>query len=200
MIALYIVLGVFLFLTLILISSISVNISIIDDIRITVGFWFFRFKIFPFNEKKLKEKKPTESEKQNYLKKMISEKGFLGTVGELISVAKVILKKFGNTAKHIRVRKFFLWIVAASADPSDTGILYGSLCGIVFPALSAFQYLLKWNDRETKVSVTSDFLKEKPDLALECKLKLRVYHIVVLGLGTLLELVKRRINLSDDKK
>lgn len=199
MLALYIILGVVLFITLILISSISVCISIIDDLRITVRFWFLRFNIFPFEKKKPKENKPTDSEKQNYLKKLISENGFLGAVSELISIAKVILKKMGKTSKHIRVRKFFLWIVAASEDPSDTGVLYGSLCGIIFPALRAFQSLLKWNDRKTKVSVTSDFLREKPDFALECKLKLRVYYIVVLGLGVLFELVKRKINMSNYK-
>ncbi len=202
MIVLYVVLGIILFFTLILTSSISVNVSIIDDIKVTVGIWFFKFKIFPADDKnknKRKTKKSTEVDKPNYLKKMIAEKGFLGTVGELISITKVMLNKLGKAAKHIRVKKFFLWIVAASNDPADTGVLYGSLCGVVFPALRSFQSLFKWNDRKTKVSLTSDFLREKPDFALECKIKLRVCHIVVLGLGVLFELIKRKISSSDNQ-
>ena len=198
--ALYIISGIILFIVLILISSVSVHVSIIEDLRVTVGFWFFRFNVFPLKSKQFKMKKSTEGEKQNYLKKMISEKGFFKTVNELIFIAKVIIKKLGKTAKHIRVKKFFLWIVAASGDPSNTGILFGRLCGIVFPALRGFQSILKWNDRRTKVSITSDFLREKPDFALECKIKLRVYHIVSLGLGVLFELVRRKINNTSDGK
>ncbi len=198
MIALYIIGALVLLILLILFSSVSVYVSNSENLSVKVGFWFLRFKVFPVKDKaKVKKKsKQEEKTKDNAIKRMISEKGVVATVGELAAIGKTILTKAGQAAKHIRVKKLYFLVTAASGDPAKTAVVYGSLCSVVFPALNGFQSLLKFNDRKTKVSVLSDFNSETPIVELDLKIKLRIWFILKAALGVLLQLVRRKMKES----
>ena len=196
MIALYILLGILALLMLVLISSVTVLVHIDDDAEIKVGFWFLRFKVFPLKDKKVKKKanKSHKPKEDGYIKKLIEQNGIVGAVSELLSVVKIVLKKAGKAARHIRVRRCSFLITAASEDAATTAVRYGALCATVFPALKGLQDLLKWNDRKTKVSVVSDFNSDKPTIYLDLKVKLRLCFIVSAAFGVLLALIKRKVS------
>ncbi len=195
MIALYIACALFLLFLLLLISSVSVFVTNSDKLSVKIGFLFLRFNVYPNNERKkhLNKEKVTEKEKDNAIKRLIAEKGIVSAVGELASIGKIILEKTGKAAKHIRVKKFYFLVTAASHDPAKTAVVYGSLCAIVFPALKGFQNLLKFNDRKTKVSVLSDFNSQSSTIELDIKVKLRLWFIVRLAVGVLFEIIRRKV-------
>lgn len=196
MIALYILLGIFALLFLVLISSVTVLVHIDDDAEVKVGFWFLRFRVFPVKDKKAEKKvKRSHKLKENgYIKKLIEQNGIVGAVSELFSVVKTVLKKAGKAARHIRVKRCSLLVTAASDDAATTAVRYGTLCATVFPALKGLQSLVKWNDRKTKVSVVSDFNSDKPTLYLDAKLKLRLCFIVGAAFGVMFELIKKKVS------
>lgn len=203
MIALYIIGAIVLLVFLLLISSVSVFVKYSDELSVKVGFWFFRFNTYPADKsKKRKSKKiPHKSKNDNLIMKLIAEKGLVAAISEIASIVKILLVKAGKTAKHIRVKKFYFLVTAASADPAKTAVLYGSLCSVVFPALKGFQEIMKFNDRRTKVLVLSDFNNDSPTVEIDLKLKLRVWFILKAAFGVLIQLIKRKIkgNISNAK-
>ena len=200
MIALYIIGGIVLLIIILLMSSVSLRCIFDDDITVKAGYLFVRKTVVPTPDKKHEKKKKTDTEppKKNYIKQLIEEKGLAAALSELGTVAKVFLQKAGRAAKHIRVKKFDMLAVAASYDPAKTAVEYGALCAAVFPMLSGFQQLLKWNEKNTRVSVQSDFCSEKPTFFLDFKIKLRLWFILKAGIGVLWTLIKLKISKATE--
>ena len=153
MIALLIVLGILAGIALLLLSSVSFKICLDGDVQLIIRYLFIKKKV-PYKPEKVKkaemedqkgtDRKPKKSEP--YLKKSIREKGIAATVSELSDVLFAILKKLGNIIRHIRVRRFRLNITAAADDPAVTAIEYGSICAVVFPAVSVLKNSMKFNE------------------------------------------------------
>ena len=201
MIVLYIIGCIAALLVLLLLASVSVRCRFDDDISVKVGFLFIRKRVLPTHKPDEEEEKPEEPHppKKNYVKQMIEEKGVVAALTELAGIAKALLQKAGSAAKHIRVKRFDMLVVAASDDPAKTAVEYGVLCGTVFPLLSGFQQLLKWNNKKTSVSVKSNFCSENPTLLLDMKLKLRLWFIVKAVFGVFWILIKQKIKASSSQ-
>ena len=196
MIALYILGGLALLIFLTMFSSVSVSCRVDDDVNAKIRYLFLTFKI-PKHSKKRKKKSsdtPKKQAKPSYIKQLIEQNGLLGAVKELLFIVKTILSRGFKMAHHIRVKRFKTVVTAASDDPARTAVEYGALCSVVFPALSGFQSLMKWNDRKTEVVVNSDFCTDKPTLFIDFKIKLRLFFIVKAGLSVIIALVKRKIS------
>ena len=193
MTALYIISSIILILVLLLVSSIKLKISVSKDISVTASYLFFKYRILP----KDKSKKPSQKDKKrpfDSLKKLVKENGFVGAVKEVLGIFKAIIKAIGKSAKHIRVKRFDLRIVAASDDPAKTGIEYGALCAVVFPTVKALQDTFKWNNNHTRVFIDSDFSGVEPKIMLESELKLKVWYIICVGFNVLIDVVKKRLS------
>ena len=195
MIALYILGALALLIFLLLFSSVSVSCRIDDDVKVKIRYLFIKFNLPKHRKSKKSQAKntPKKQTKSNYIKQLIEQNGLLGAIKELLFIVKTILSRGFKMAHHIRVKRFNMLVTAASDDPAKTAVEYGALCSIVFPALSGFQSMMKWNDRKTEVVVNSDFCTDKPTLFIDFKIKLRLYFIVIAGLSVILALVKRKI-------
>lgn len=192
MIALYIFLAILLILILILLSNVSFFALLNDEISVYFRFWFLKFTILPKKVRKSTKKVNSQQNKKISIKKMIQEKGIIATVSELISVLDVFLKEIGKISSHLKVRRFNLKAVVASSDPAETGLLYGSLCGIIFPAFRTLQTQFKFNENKTRIVVDSDFSKEESEFNLSLKCNLRLVHLLIFGLSVLFELIRRK--------
>ena len=193
MIALHILGAVALLIFLLLFSSVSVSCRVDDEVKVKIRYLFLKFNL-PKHRKKSKNKAKTTQTNISYIKQLIEQNGLLGAIKELLFIVKTILSRGIKMAHHIRVKRFDMVVTAASDDPAKTAVEYGALCSVVFPALSGFQSLMKWNDRKTKVLVNSDFCVEKPTLLIDFKIKLKLFFIVKAGLSVILALVRRKIS------
>ncbi len=196
MVALYIIGGILLILLFLLLSSVTVIGTVNENVNIKVGFLCFRKTVVPTDEiSKKKKKKSAENDinKPNKIREMIDKNGLVATIRELAETVKVILIRLKKTVKHIRIGKFSCVITVASGDPLKTALLYGETSAVVFPLLRGFQELFKWNDRNTKLLVQSDFCGESSKIELDFKLKLRLVHIVTAAFGVLISLIKAKI-------
>lgn len=205
MTALYIVLGILLFLALVLFSSISLKVSIDENFSMVLKFWFIKVKI-P-SDKKSKPKKPKkESQKEaentpkkGYFKQSIEKKGLSATLSEISDVLKIVLSEFDGLLKHFRISDFKLLINVASDDPAKTAIEYGTVCSVVFPLVRLIEVKTKLSRNGTKVTVNSDFTSEKPELKFNLKGKLMVAHILCSGLRLLKILVQLKMDEQNNK-
>lgn len=196
MIALYILGAVAFLVFLLLFSSVSVKCRVDDGVKLEIRYLIFKFK--PQKHRKSRKNRAKDSKKAlnkpNYIKQLIEENGLLGAIKELTFIVKTVLSRAVDTAHHIRVKRFNMVVTAASDDPAKTAVEYGALCSVVFPALSGFQSMMKFNDRKTEVVVNSDFCATKPTLFIDFKLKIRLFFILKAGLSVIIELVKRKID------
>ncbi len=196
MIVLYILAGIALLIVFVLASSISVYLKLSDGFSVKLGFWCFRFDLTDYIEKKSnaeKQKKAEDTDKKNYIKRLIEQKGLVSALSELLGIAKVIIARLGKLAAKVRIRRFLIKLTVASPDPAKTAFEYGTACALVFPAVNGFQQLFKWNGRKTDVTVDSDFSSDTPTVSLDLKLKLRLGSIVKAGLDILIKLVKIKV-------
>ena len=196
MIAFYILGAIALLIFLLLFSSVSVKCRVDDDVHVKIRYLCFTFSV-PKHKKKSKDKaigSKKAKDKPSYIKQLIEQNGLLGAIKELLFIVKTILSRGIKMAHHIRVKRFDMVVTAASDDPAKTAVEYGALCSVIFPALSGFQGLMKWNDRKTNVLVNSDFCTEKPSLFVDFKIKLRLFFIAKAGLSVIFALVKRKIS------
>ena len=206
MTVLYVLLGIALFLIFLLISSVSIKCNISEEINVKLRYLLYNKTLFPLENKSKREKRKEfntddiEKIKPGKLRQMIDEKGLFETIGELTETLKIIISKFGNAAKHIRVRKCYLTVNVASSDPANTAVEYGLVCSVVYPAVSGFQELLKWHRKKTVISVNSDFCSEKPSIDIDLKIKLRLWFIIKLGLGILCTLIKIKFKDAFNKQ
>lgn len=190
-------------------ASVSVRVRIDDEIKIKIRYLFVGISLPKQEKEPEKEEQPKEEAKEETEPKekkkgavgqLIEEQGLSGALSELSAALKSLLKKVGRLVGHIRVRRFKLLAVAASTDPAVTAVEYGAVCAAVFPLLSGLQSAMKWNTGKTEASVKSDFLSDKPEFMLDTKVKLRVWFILVAGVGALLELIKLKMKMSTQNK
>lgn len=197
MIALYILSGVLVLCLLLLFSSVSLKALYTTDFLAEVKFWFVKFK-FPkdkSNKKPKTQQKEKQSEKkQNYISKLIEEKGILSAVNEIADIVKSICSEFGKLLKHIRVNKFSLAINVASDDPAVTAVEYGSICAVVYPMVRLIEANTKFNHKSTKVDVNSDFVSTSPSLDFDVEIKIRLVFILAAALKIFIKLVKNKMN------
>lgn len=204
MIPVYILSGLLGLILLLLFSNVTLKISFYDDFKVSVGFWFLNFKVYPEKPKKQKPKevkKVTKEKPKSKLKQLIEKNGLKDTLSTIFNTVKIILNALNKIASHIRIRRLKLYVTAASGDPALTGVEYGALCAVVFPFIKFLQDFVKLNERGADVSVKSDFLADKPKFELRTVIKLRVIYILKFGISALIQLVKENIvKLNEEPK
>ncbi len=209
MILLYILLGVLALLALILLSSASAEVKVADDFTTTVKFWFLKLTFPSKKPKKGKNKPKTEADvkeekakekKPGFIKKMIDEKGVTSAIGELFAVLKSILTEFGRLTKHIRIKRFKLFVNVATEDPALTAVEYGAVCTVVFPAVRFVEDNTKLNRKKTEVFVNSDFISGQSKIEIDAKVKIRVIFLLCFAIKALIQLVKLKLNNQPSKQ
>ncbi len=188
MTALYIVLGIFLLLALILLSSITLKITYSSDFSFVLSYGLIKYKFASKNKRgknKAKKKKAQteskDSKKNGYIKQSIESKGLAATVTELAEIIVTLFSEFGGLLEHLRIKKFKLFLNVASSDPAATAVEYGTVCAVVYPLVRLVEQKTVLSRKGTRVIVNSDFNSQKSELEFELKGKLRVICLLASG-------------------
>lgn len=161
MIVLYIIGGVLLLLLLLLLIPVSVCITANDNLCLVVKYLFFKYSFEP----EIGEKEDDKQEKDDggTIKNSIKKKGIVTTVKELMQLAKSAVKNVVWLIKKITIKKLSAFISVADGDAAQTGITYGAVCSVVYPALGFLGTLTDISKCNVKVLADFDSAESKID-------------------------------------
>ena len=154
MTALYIILGILLFLFLICLIRVQVFLLYTQDVHLTLKVLFYKKALVPSEKKdghkKKKEKKEKKQEpeepkekkkdkkekKPGYLGRLKAKKGLSGIVSLFVEIAKLAGGLLKGLFSHIVIKRLNVGIALNSGDAASTAIMYGKLCSAVYPAVN----------------------------------------------------------------
>ena len=219
MIVLYVLLGIFALLMLVLSFRITLNGEFFDEFKLNVQWLFLKIKIIPSQNKKDKPPKkdkpvvkneeevveetlePTEK-KENIFLKFYNNQGYDGVVQLVKNVADSLGKMMSSLKKHIILRELYLWMTVSSGDAAQTAIDYGSLCQTIFPALSFICSNL--TVKKYDVEIEPDFIGIKNNAQFAFSVSVRpifiLNAIIVLAIRLVFKVViKFLLGIKDSK-
>lgn len=187
MTALFIILGIIVFILLLLFLPISVFLSVKDDFKVIVR--FSGIKVFDSSKPKKEKTKPqdTENETQkeqkkenklvNTFKNKKEESGIVGAIKYFGGIAKIILGKLVWFLKKLKFDHIRLNLSVSSEDAADTAIMYGTICTALYPVLSLITSNASVKYKE--INISADFNKTAIILDLSFCVKLRLIYALV---------------------
>ena len=208
MTALFIILGIILFVFLLLILPVCVCLELKDGFNASVK--YSGIKVFDTaKQKKQKHKeKPTKTPKED-VPKQKKENKFLslfnkkkekhGTVGAIKyfgEFVKSVLKKLIWFIKKLKFDRIRLNLSISSDDAANTAILYGTVCTAVYPALSLITSNASVKYKE--INISADFNKTAIAADFSLCVKLRLIYAVIVLLKVYSEY--RKMIKEEDKK
>jgi len=219
MTALIIIGAIVLFFAFILSLRGKLTVAYSDEITLTLNILFVKIRILPKRdkrkkvrsmskkgaeklEKKLASKKAKKEEKklrrkqQHEDEKKEGKKKSLSDILDVIElVTKIAKKALGAFWGHLRIDVARFKIKVATDDAATTAIAYGAIS-------QAAAYLFEFLRNEKKVKglkradtdISCDFLSDSTEADINISFSLRVWHILHIGLASLIELIKHKIN------
>lgn len=221
MTALIIIGAIILFFALILSLKGKLTVAYSDEISLTLKILFVKINILPRKderkrvrsmskkeaerlerrltkkkekkeEKRIRRKQQHKDENKNKEKKTLSD--ILDVVTLVTKIAKTALGAFWG---HLRIDVAKFKIKVATDDAASTAIAYGAVS-------QAVAYLFEFLKNEKKVKglkkaqtdISCDFLSDTPEADINISFSLRVWHILHIGLASLIELIKHKINAA----
>ncbi len=212
MTALYIILGILLFLLVILSLPVNIYAEYKDSFSLWVRWLFVKIYIYPPADKKKKkpkkEKKPKEEKpqeeapkeesatpaepKENFIKTFYNNQGVPGILELISNVAKKLGAGLKGIGRSFYIRRLWLRINVGGGNSADAAISYGKMCSGVYPAMG---YILSVvHSKNCSVKVQPDFLGGKTEGAFYLHLATIPSKLIgaalVMGIKLLIELIK----------
>ena len=209
MTAIYIILGLLLFLLLLFAFVLSVRLRIEasynDTLNVVLHILFLEYTLVPFPEKKKKPKKRKKvkkqdakkesdnkkEKKQSLLKKYTEKNGVDGLVSIITEIASLVTSTLKGLFEHIVINKFDVDIIIRGEDAADTALKYGKICGVFYSAVAVVLSTAKFDDYN--LNVTPDF-DETKDSEVKCEtyFYIRMYYVALYLLKAGVKLLKIR--------
>ena len=219
MILLWIFLGIAALIALIMLTPVTVDIKVKDELIVYLKVWFVKIKLTPkkekpiklsdfkiarFRKRRLKEQEKyllsrpkkksghiTDAEKEEKEKPQYALKENVRYVLDLIRLAVLkAIKKFG---KHFRISLYHLRITVGGNEPDKTAITYGYICQGVSYLTAIFDRHLNMKypgKTENRIFVGADFTSPKTKIDLHVSFRIKVWHIASVGLTGLFGFLK----------
>lgn len=190
MLALYIIIGIIIFINVLLIFPVTLDVRWKNGCTLTVKYLFLRFKI---NTEKKEEKpkiKPKKTEKTAQKPKKPKKKR--KKISDIIAEYKDILFKFAKYGKkllkRVVIKKLDLEIIVAEEDSADTAIEYGVVCAGVYPILSAVENIFTL--KQKNIDIKTDFENSGSKIQLFLSVGLRPLFAVSTAVGLIITYIK----------
>ncbi len=212
MTALYIILGILLFLLVVLSLPVNIYAEYKDSFVLAVRWLFVKIYIYPPSDKKKKkpkkEKKPKEEKpkeeaqkeepattaepKENFIKTFYNNQGVPGILELISSIAKKLGAGLKGIGRSFYIRRLWLRINVGGGNSADVAVKYGKMCSGVYPAMG---YILSVvHSKNCSVKVQPDFLGGKTEGAFSLHLAVIPSKLIgaalVMGIKLLIELIK----------
>lgn len=210
MLAVYIILGVFALIVLLLVLPLRVflHYTPADGFQFRVKYLFLTLADStrePTPKKAKQQKKPagkptlqkkksggaTErlldflglkdvSSKINF-KRAVDDKGFIETILGVTAAVKDLIARIGKLVSKSVFRRFVLNITVGDEDAADAAFRYGSVCAAVYPLLTLLDGAMTFKKRT--VDIGCNFEQENITAAFDGQLYYRPIHIVAFLFG-----------------
>ena len=167
MLALYIILGVLLFLFLLTLLNIWVYFDYDNKPALSARIAFVRLQLVPPKPQKPKkkkkkpkpaatdkpkEKKPAEKKSAVDLKKLLKEKGVSGILNIVKRIAELAVGTLGDLFSKVVVNRLDITVDIAGSDAADAAVKYGRVCAVFYPALNIILNVFKVKKRNINLS------------------------------------------------
>ena len=194
MIVLYILLGIFglLLLLLLIPAGVDVHYEQMAAVRLRYGPLGFGL---PGEKKKKKDKPPVEKkaaaapvpkkEKEpssvvEWLQDIRKSRGLSGLLEFFTQLLKIFSRSAGHLVKYITMPRADLCMVVRGEDAAETAVMYGRLCASVYPA---FELLCRLKPcRHPRISIVPDYGEGKTEAVLSVSLRIIPLLVVKEGL------------------
>lgn len=199
MTALYIIVGILLFIFLLLMIPVSFRFRYDGEPELILQYLFVRIKLVPPKEKsekqknesekseKPKEKKPEK--KENNLKKLYKKRGLDGLFEILSDAISIIKDTSSKLIKHIVIKKLKIDLLIVGEDAGDTAMKYGYICSALYPAVSFIDSNMKL--KKKLIDIEPGFTEKETKIFAETKVSIRPWF----ALGTIISAALRGIKL-----
>lgn len=185
MIALYIIGGIVLLLLAVLLLRVKIYFLFYGGVlMLEYGILGFRFEEDIVGTEEAEILINEIAEKQR-VKGAIRRKKLVKIKRSLVLKETLIILRDGVSAflkrfkRYARLEKYMLKINLGTDDPAKTGMLYGSLYGVVSALHSLAESLPKKSDDCVYTEFKPDFYADKTDVAVEIGFSLRVWQFAV---------------------
>lgn len=170
MLALYIILGILLFLFLITLFNIYVYADYDNELFLNLKIAFIKIKLIPSKPKKKKpekkkKKKKLDSEKSDKEKKKkeksfsikdyVKQKGVSGIINIVKRISALAVDTLKDLFSKITVNELTVNIKIAAETAEETAVNYGRVCAVFFPALKLITDIV--TVKRYNVNVNPDF-------------------------------------------
>lgn len=222
---LLVILGIILFFVLVLSIKVRITVHYDDDVALSVGWLFLKFKILPKKEKpdkpkKKKEKKKKDKEekkeepenkdekikepkkkKDNMFVRFYHNKGVSGVVQLLKDTAAALGGMFKRIAKSFLIEELYVSLTVGAGDSAETAIKYGKTCSAAFPAMGLIvseMIVKKYN-----LEITPDFIAGSNSARLHAQISVvpqkLIHSVVVVAFELLFKVVLKLLKGSRAK-
>ena len=179
----YILLGIALLISLLLISKVKVYVCYDDSLRVYAKFLFVRVSLFPRKakpKKKKAKKQKTPIPKEEPLQSPKKEKSIVRKLWEMKSVLIEVTQKFLN---KLHFKFITLRIIVSCDDAAKTALAYaGANQGISY----IIEILRNISNVEvaqhSDISLQADFVSQKSEFEGKIQLYIRVFSLITVGI------------------
>ena len=209
MLALYIILGVLLFIVLLITVILCIPIKILitytesEGLDYKIKILFYTLKSDPKKHtfidiiKQLKDIQDMDLSQLNNNKtkpSSVSKHGVLSTVKEVFGLLKFVLSYLKSLLGSFKITKLYLDIVCADEDDtSEAATNYGKICAVVYPSLGFINSYFNVKTKKERINIGCDYLAEKSSFSLDTVLSIRISHILVALIPTLKKMLQRAV-------
>lgn len=194
MTALWIILGIIAFFIVLLSIKVVVTVHYEDDVELSVGWLFLKFKILPSEEKEKKPKKdkkpkeekpkeeseivkePKKKKQDNMFVRFYRNKGVEGVVQLIKDAAKAVGGMFKRIGRAFLFEELFVSLTVGKGDSAQTAIKYGETCSAVFPAMGLI--VSKMRVKKYSLEINPDFIYGNSNARLHTKISVRPIKLI----------------------
>ncbi len=198
MTALYVVLGILVFLGILAFVQVGANAEYSDQgfvIRLKVG--PVSKAIYPIPEEKAARKREKKAEKER--KKKAKEKKAEreapppekkgGKLGQIRRMLPAIQRALGKLRRHLVIDRLIVYYTAADPeDPAKAAMAFGGFYAATGAALAAMENLVQIKERDIRATV--DFQAQEPTIYLQATCTLAVWAVISIAASLLWGIVK----------
>ena len=213
-----IIIGAILLLAALLLAlRVRISIALKDDISVTLHILCFKKRLFPRRKapkRKYLSKKRAEKNARKAAKKAAKEaaqaqkkkKHLLAPKKKRTLAEKIVLVRaisamlIRKTRKYLRLHAARLHIRVATGDAAETAVLYGVVCQSLSYLLALFDRVTRLKAVTPDVSVTDDYLAEKPSADVKLVFSLRVFGAIAILFGVAFSYMRTKIKRTNHKK
>lgn len=201
MVALYIVLGIALLISLIFLLRIKVIISYDKVLVVYLRILFVKIRLFPTRAKKIKKKKKKKKKQDTTTRATDSssdEKKEDGVVSKLWAMKEILLRTIEKFLGKLHFKLVKLNIVVSSSNAASTALLYGATTQGVSYILEVLDTISNVDiSKRSDISVRSDFISQKSSFEGKIVLYISVFHIIYVGIHFLKKLIKSKLKMEE---